>query len=94
MPELIGDPDPDPHYMLQVAAGQYSCAVPACTEHKYPSIDIVVPAVFLGGEYPGTGTVVNPDPSIMRNGTEYVLGAYEKAAVGPGAVYYPAEEMP
>lgn len=96
MPDLIGELNPDPHFFLEVVSGsgEYTCAVPACTLHVYPKVERLVPASFLGGDYPGGELLVNPPLSVTRDGVEYVLGIYEKTPTGPGAVYYPAEEMP
>lgn len=94
--DLIGELNPDPHFPLEVnpGSGEYTCAIPACRKHVYPKVAKIVPASFLGGNYPGGDKLVNPPPSVIRNGVEYALGIYEKTPTGPGAVYYPAEEMP
>lgn len=84
--------DPDPHFPMEVSKGVFFCAVPACTQHKYPTPTILVPSRFEGGNFNGETALIAAVPSLTREKTEYAIGFYEKGPNGPVAVYQPADE--
>jgi hypothetical protein len=73
-----GADDPDPHFRMEVSAGQFRCAVPGCTEHVYLSVPKAQRCRFEGGSAHGEYRDILDPPGYLELGTEsYEAGYYE-----------------
>jgi hypothetical protein len=89
--------NPDPHFRLEVSHGVFTCAVPACTEHKYLSTPIAVPCRFEGGPAHGHfERIIDPPEFVVRDDVAYRAGLYEDGSPSrtgvPVLVYQPEVE--
>lgn len=96
---ILGRNEPDPHFPLEISPGCWSCAVPACPDHRYPTGLAAAPMLvrFNDGEYAGREErILHPPQGIKRGGTEYALDVYAVDRTRRGhvvAVYSEADKL-